>query len=465
MAVDVVGKSLPDAILLEMFRYLSRRELGRVALVNRQWRRIAYDPSLWRTVDLTELFPHTMGDEKTLLMLLRTRLASARSLNMAECSLTPDLAKELSRKQDTLKSLVRFGVRGNIRDFPNGLELMDLRYSWGDFSFMRRLPRHFSKIKCIGLGSVSSEFLIPDIFTKMRHLRVLELTDCSALTDDTMVKISLSCPHLESICLNECKNFHGKCLSRVLDNCPMITTLLIRFTKMTDSALISVNWEKTRVQELDLTGCYFVTTTGLSNVISRLPNLHYLKMNQCGFRHILHLTVYQEIRPNVKYTNLETLDLRWNFLLSAECLEGILRQAPNLRYLGVSHSPRVPPSVLASLLKYVPNLRVLEFGPLRKESLSESKLVPTLINSCQVIEAVSLINFKVMDKDDTLLLQELREKCKHIKEVKLCNPRIEHVAIGNQGETITVERLLIKMDSQLPSPKNTLGRKILMSHK
>jgi hypothetical protein len=127
----------------------------------------------------------------------------------------------------------------------------------------------------------------------------------------------------------------------------------------------------------------------------------------------------------------------------------------------VSHSPRVPPSVLASLLKFVPNLRVLEFGPLRKESLSESKLVATLINSCPSIEAVSLINFKAMDDNDSLILQELREKCKHIKEVKLCNPRIEHVAIGNRGETITVERLLIKMDSQLPCPKNTLGKKIM----
>lgn len=458
-------RKLPDAILLEIFRYFSLKELGKIAQVSTQWRRIAYDPSLWRTVDLNELFSCPLMDEEMLLVLLQTRLVSARSLNMGECSLTPNLAKELSKKKYNLKSLVNFGAHGSIRNFPTGLELMDLRFSWGDFAFMRRLPRHFTNMKYVGLGAVSSEFLIPDIFTKMRSLRVLELTDCNVLTDDALTKISLSCPQLESVCLNECKNFHGKCLSRVLEHCPLITTLLVRFTKLNDDALMAVKWENTRVQELDLTGCYFITSTGISNTLSRLPNIHYFKMNQCGFRHILHLTVYQEIRPNIKYLNLETLDLRWNFLLSAEYLEGVLRQAPNLRYLGVSHSPRLPPSVLASLLKFVPNLRVLEFGPLRKESLSESKLVPTLINSCPQIEAVSFINFKMMDQNDSCVLQELKEKCKHIKEVKLCNPRIEHVAIGNRGETITVERLLIKMDSQLPCPKNTLGTKIILSQK
>ncbi|EDO48582.1 predicted protein [Nematostella vectensis] len=463
---------LPDAVLLEIFLYLSRRDLGVVARVCKQWRRIAYDPSLWRTVDLNELLAWTTIDEATLLMLIKTRLASATALNLAGCSVTPKVAKELAKKCRRLKSLVSFGtevntehIRESIRDFPTTLELMDLRYSWGDFSFMRRLPRHFTNVRYLGLGSDAAECLIPDIFTKMRSLRVFECTDSEILNDDALLKISTNCPQLQSLCLNECKNFHGKHLRKVMENCPHITSLLIRFTKLNDVALMSVNWDRTKVQELDLTGCYFVTTTGLSSVLTRLPNVRYFKMNQCGFRHILHLRIYQEIKPTAKYSSLETLDLRWNFLLSAECLEGLLRQAPNLRYLGVSHSPRIPPAVLAAMLKFVPNLKVLEFGPLRKESLSESHLVPNLIQSCPSLEAVSLINFKLIDDVDANMLQELRGKCKNIKEVKLCNPRIEHVAIGNNGETITVERLLIKMESLLPSPHNTLTKVISLTHK
>lgn len=385
--------------------------------------------------------------------------------------LTAKVAKELAKKCHHLRSLVFHGAEvetettlEGIREFPSGLELMDLRYSWGNFNFMKRLPRHFTKVRYVGLGMESSQRLIPDIFTKMRNLKILDCTDCETLTDDALLKISMKCPQLESICLNECKNFHGKHLSRVLRNCKNVSTLLIRFTRVTDEALMAVHWEKSAVKELDLTGCYFVTTTGLSNVLSRLPEMRYFKMNQCGFRHILHLRIYQEVRPSAKYDSLETLDLRWNFLLSAECLEGLLRHSPSLRYLGVSHSPRVPPSVIAELLKYVPTLRVLEFGPLRKESLSESQLVPSLIKMCPLIEAVSLINFKLIGDADADSLQELRDKCKHIKEVKLCSPRIEHVAVGNSGETITVERLLIKMESMLPSPDHTLGKVINKWH-
>ena len=460
---------IPDAILLEIFLFLTKKELGVMAQVCKRWKRIAYDRALWKIVDQNELRP--LVDEETMLMLIRTRLSGVKVLNLGGCTFTAKIAKELAKKCRDMKSLVFYGseidseatLRDGIRDFPTGLELLDLRYSWGDFSFMRRLPRHFTEMRFIGLGMDSAETLIPDVFAKMRNLRILDCTDCETFTDDALLKISICCPQLESICLNECKNFYGKHLPRVLKNCRSVSTLLMRFTKVTDEALMAVDWEKTSTNELDLTGCYFVTTTGLTSVLSRLPNLHYLKMNQCGFRHILHLRVYQEIKPVAKYSLLETLDLRWNFLLSAECLEAILCQSPSLRYLGVSHSPRVPPSVLSAMLKYVPNLKILEFGPLRKEGISESTLLPNLIKLCPLVEAVSLINFKLIDDADAEMLQELRAKCKKLKEVKLCNPRIEQVAIGN-NETIAVERLLIKMESLLPSPANTLGKVINSMH-
>ena len=462
-------KQIPDSVILEVFRYFTKRELGVLAQVCPRWRRIAYDRSLWCVVDMNDFWPAV--DEETLLMLIRTRLSSVKALNLGGCTLTAKVAKELAKRCHQLRSLVFYGAEvesetghEGIRDFPTGLELMDLRYSWGNFKFMRRLPRHFTQMRYVGLGMDSSESLVPDVFAKMRNLRILDCTDCETLTDDALLKVSMNCPHLESICLNECKNYRGKHLFRVLNNCKSVSTLLIRFTKITDEALMAVSWEKTVVKELDLTGCYFVTTTGLSNVISRLPDIRYFKMNQCGFRHILHLRIYQEVRPTLAYKCLETLDLRWNFLLSAECLEGVLRHSPSLRYLGVSHSPRIPPSVIAEMFKFVSKLRILEFGPLRKEALSESSLVPNLIKMCPLIEAVSLINFKLIDDSDADLVQELRDKCKHIREVKLCSPRIEHVAIGNSGETITVERLLIKMESLLPSPENTLGKVINKLH-
>ncbi|KAJ7319192.1 hypothetical protein OS493_036481 [Desmophyllum pertusum] len=440
-------RQIPDSVILEVFRYLSKRELGVLAQVCRRWRRVAYDRSLWCVVnfDMNDFWPAV--DEETLLMLIRTRLSSVKALNLGGCTLTAKVAKELAKRCHQLRSLVFYGAEiesetghEGIRDFPTGLELMDLRYSWGNFKFMRRLPRHFTQMRYVGLGMDSSESLVPDVFAKMRNLRILDCTDCETLTDDALLKVSMNCPHLESICLNECKNYRGKFLHRVLSNCRSVSTLLIRFTKITDEALMAVNWEKTQVKELDLTGCYFVTTTGLSNVISRLPDIRYFKMNQCGFRHILHLRIYQESQANT------CLQMFRNF--------GSAMELSSLCGMFGGRTATVP----------LPELRILEFGPLRKEALSESPLVANLIKMCPLIEAVSLINFKLIEDADNYLVQELKDKCKHIREVKLCSPRIEHVAIGNSGETITVERLLIKMESLLPSPENTLGKVINKLH-
>ena len=455
---------LPDSLILEIFRYLDKRQLGVVAQVSKRWRRVAYDKSFWRTLDLTAFSQNI--DETAMLMMIQTRLASTlNSLNLGPVKLTAKLAKDLARKCPDLKRIVFKSVAisgdpafsGESKQFPASLELMDLRHCRGNFQFMKRLPRHFTEMKYVGLGAELSASLIPSIFGKMHDLRVLDCTDCEAINDLALEKISRSCRQLESICLIECKNFAGTTLETVLQNCKFLSTLLMRFTKLADTAILAVKWETTVIKELDITGCYYVTTTGLTTLLSKLPQLTYFKMNQCGFRHILNLLVYQEIRPQINFTMLETLDLRWNFLLSAECLECILRLTPKLRYLGVSHSPRVGPTTMSKMLPHVTKLKILEFGPLKKESLSDTNFVKGIIKNCKDIEAVSFINFTVGTPQDTALLRELKLKCKKLQDVKLCNPRVEHVEVGAGGETITVERLLIKMESLLPSPKHTLN--------
>lgn len=455
---------LPDSLILEIFSYLNKRQLGVIAQVSKRWRRVAYDKSFWHTLDLTTFCQDI--DETTMLMMIQTRLAcTLTSLNLGSVKLTAKIAKDLARKCPDLKRIVFRSVAisgdpafsGESKQFPASLELMDLRNCSGNLQYMKRLPRHFTEMKYIGLGSELSANLIPSIFGKMHNLRVLDCTDCEAINDLALEKISRSCRQLESICLIECKNFGGTTLGSVLKNCKFLSTLLMRFTKLADAAILAVKWEATVIKELDITGCYYVTTTGLTMLLSKLPQLTYFKMNQCGFRHILNLLVYQEIRPQINFSMLETLDLRWNFLLSAECLECILRLTPKLCYLGVSHSPRVGPTTMAKMLPHVSKLKILEFGPLKKEALSDTNFVKAIITNCKDIEAVSFINFTVGMSQDTALLRELKLKCKKLQDVKLCNPRVEHVEVGAGGETITVERLLIKMESMLPSPKHTLN--------
>lgn len=455
---------LSDALILEIFQYFDKRELGVLAQVSKRWRRVAYDKSFWHALDLTAFSQNI--NEETMLMLIQTRLASTlHSLNLGSVKLTAKLAKDLSRKCTKLKRVVFKSVSisgdpafsGESKQFPASLELMDLRHCEGDFQFMKRLPRHFTGMKFIGLGAHSSVSLVPTVFSKMHNLRVLDCYDCSVINDQALEKISRSCRLLESICLNECKNFEGKSLGVVFTYCLSLSTLLMRFTKLSDDAIVRVKWENTVLRELDITGCYHVTTTGLTTLLSNLPHLTYFKMNQCGFRHILNLLVYQEIRPKISFTMLETLDLRWNFLLSADCMESILRLTPKLRYLGVSHSPRICPSTMARMLPHVSKLKILEYGPLKKEVLADTDFVAAIVRHCKDIEAVSFINFIVSAEEDRELLSHLQLNCRKLQDIKLCDPKVENVEVGTGGEMLTVERLLIKMESLLPSPKHTLN--------
>lgn len=45
-------EKLPDKVLLNVFSYLSHREICRVARVCKRWRQIAYDTRLWKHVSL-----------------------------------------------------------------------------------------------------------------------------------------------------------------------------------------------------------------------------------------------------------------------------------------------------------------------------------------------------------------------------------------------------------------------------
>lgn len=123
------------------------------------------------------------------------------------------------------------------------------------------------------------ESFVLDVFVKMRNLRILDCMDCEILIDDVFFKIVINCLYLEFICLNECKNYWGKYFYRVFNNCKFVFILLIWFIKIIDEVLMVVNWERIMVKEFDLMGCYFVIIMGFLNVILRLLDICYFKMN------------------------------------------------------------------------------------------------------------------------------------------------------------------------------------------
>lgn len=67
-------EKLPDKVLLNVFCYLSHREICRVARVCKRWRQIAYDTRLWKHVSLRpEISGLHVSSLENLLHLIRWR--------------------------------------------------------------------------------------------------------------------------------------------------------------------------------------------------------------------------------------------------------------------------------------------------------------------------------------------------------------------------------------------------------
>lgn len=91
---------LPESILLDIFQKCAFKDLGHVAMVCKKCRRIAYDQSLWRNVDLRGLNP----TERTLALI--DRISSfVFTMNISGCALTVSLITAIAEKCVNLKTL------------------------------------------------------------------------------------------------------------------------------------------------------------------------------------------------------------------------------------------------------------------------------------------------------------------------------------------------------------------------
>lgn len=95
-------ENLPEVILLRIFRELDFDNLRHVAMVNRQWNRIAYDSSLWTVTNLCGIY---VGEEDFTLFVDRIA-CSVACLDLRSCTgLSSDVLKIILNKCPRLRTL------------------------------------------------------------------------------------------------------------------------------------------------------------------------------------------------------------------------------------------------------------------------------------------------------------------------------------------------------------------------
>ncbi|KAM7425907.1 hypothetical protein ABFA07_022724 [Porites harrisoni] len=276
--------SLPDDVWLEVFCFLSQKDLLRAALVCRTWKRLSRDSSLWSCLDLQ---PYARSlREDIILRLLNTLFAPlGRQLNLSKNLVTTEILKTIFETCHRLQSLSlnnsRFHSIGpwleRRVDQVETLVFLDLRNASGFAAGIEDMLQKAYNLKYLGLHCCISPRLFRSIFSRKHQLRILDCTQCDWVTDDSIHIVAENCPFMESLTVAKCRNIQGKSLSSLLSNCPKLKTLILEGTQIKDKFLGTADWENTNIIELNVLSCYRLSFSGLSAVLPKLRHLRYLK--------------------------------------------------------------------------------------------------------------------------------------------------------------------------------------------
>ncbi|XP_072160465.1 F-box/LRR-repeat protein 12-like [Bemisia tabaci] len=155
-------EKLPDKILLNIFSYLTHREICRMARVCKKWRVIAYDTRLWTAVSLRpEISGLHVGSLESLLALISIRFGpSLRYIELPIELITHTVLHELANKCPNLTHM--------LLDFSTAMQLHD-------FSEMQAFPTKL-KYLCICLSEVIfMEGFMRKIYNFINGLEILHL--------------------------------------------------------------------------------------------------------------------------------------------------------------------------------------------------------------------------------------------------------------------------------------------------
>ncbi|KAI9482529.1 hypothetical protein BDB00DRAFT_775404, partial [Zychaea mexicana] len=116
------------------------------------------------------------------------------------------------------------------------------------------------------------------------HLRALDLSFCDYISDDLLVALAPALPKLQHLRLDSLGTGAGvggeRGLAAFADHCDELASVSVRYNEtINDGSLMALaKFGKIRVKEVDLTGCAYVTDTGLASMARFNINMQYLSL-------------------------------------------------------------------------------------------------------------------------------------------------------------------------------------------
>ncbi|XP_069690264.1 F-box/LRR-repeat protein 2 isoform X2 [Periplaneta americana] len=459
-------EKLPDKVLLNIFSYLSHREICRMAQVCKKWRVIAYDTRLWRNVSLRpEISGLHVGSLESLLGLISIRFGGTlRYIELPIELITHTVLHELANKCPNLTHmLLDFSTAMQLHDFsemqafPTKLRYLCICLSEVIFmeGFMRKIYNFINGLEILHLigtyekveeeeEEIYEVINVHKLKSATPNLRVINLYGINFVDDSHIEAFSSNCIQLECLAVNYCAKVNGSCLKTVFQRSRRLTCLLMNQTNLVSEHVMQVEWEKTALQELDITATD-LSTECLIDMLTRIPNLRFLSAGQLnGFNDSV-LKAFMEM-GNPK--NLIALDVDSSDNLTDDALHKFLSRFGHQLYgISLSGMPHITDQLWQSVLPVLTNAKIVIMGTQERlgVNIHVDQLMDGIANNCANLERLELRwdpeNLRFSDKSQKAV-DMLRVKCVKMKCLVLSDGRYYETTKANfeRADRLTVVR-------------------------
>lgn len=410
---------LSDEVILRIFSYLPHREILRISTVCKRWLKVASDSRLWSHVSLR---PEVSGLHVTNADLLVNVIGQRFSSSLKHIELpieliTHSILHELASKCPNLTHiLLDFSTAMQLHDFnalysfPTKLHTICICLSEVIFmeGFMRKIYNFINGLEVLHLigtyeravehteeesEEIYEVINIHKLKSAVPNLKVINLFGINFIDDSHVEAFASSCADLEYLGLNFCSKFTGSSLQILLQKCKRLTSLMMQQTNLQDEHVMNVDWDKTSLRELDITGTE-LSDKSLIYMLTRMPALRYLSAGQQdGFTDQV-LKEYLE-KGNIK--SLIAVDFDSNENLTDEILLHFVKCiGANLRGLRLSGIPQLTEPFWLSILPVLGSIRILVMGmPVGccqkiQQKVHIDSLIDAIANRCQYIQRLEV---------------------------------------------------------------------------
>ncbi|XP_017708614.1 dynein regulatory complex subunit 6 [Rhinopithecus roxellana] len=279
---------LPERAILQIFIYLSLKDVIICGQVNHAWMLMTQLNSLWNAIDFSTV-KNVIPDKYILSTLQRWRLNMLR-LNFRGCLLRPKTFRSVSHCRN-LQEL-------NVSDCPTftdesmrhisegcpGVLYLNLSNTTITNRTMRLLPRHFHNLQNLSLAycrrftDKGLQYL--NLGNGCHKLIYLDLSGCTQISVQGFRYIANSCTGITHLTINDMPTLTDNCVKALVEKCSRITSLVFtgapHISDCTFKALSTCKLRKIRFE-----GNKRVTDASFKYIDKNYPNLSHIYMADC----------------------------------------------------------------------------------------------------------------------------------------------------------------------------------------